>query len=302
MPTLNNYANLLFINLGFIAQIMFMVFFKSALDIKENWPLYRCNPPYWVFSDNVADDFTYCVQNSQVNIMGYLLQPITYLVSALSSSGLELSANINGIRDFISVLRNFVSTIIQNIFGVFLNLVIEFQRMIISIKDMLGKILGIVTTMLYVLDGTNKTMISAWEGPNGQLVRALGSCFDPETKVKLRDGRIYCMKDLPLGAELENGGKVFSVMKINNVHENKSENIYSIKGVGVNNEDIIVTGDHYVYDEGQSLFVKVKDYRKAVKISNKRLDWFSCLITDDGKIYIGNQLFWDWEDDILENK
>ncbi len=300
MPTLNNYANLLLINLGFIAQIMFMVFFKSAMDIKENWPLYRCNPPYWVFSENISEDFTYCVQNSQVNIMGYLLQPITYLISSLSSAGLELNTNINGIRNFVSVLRNFVSTIVQNIFGVFLNLVIEFQRMIISIKDMMGKIIGIVTTMLYVLDGTNKTMVSAWQGPNGQLVRALGSCFDPETKVKLEDGRIFPMKDLPLGAVLENGSKVFSVMKIDNVNKDKTENIYKIKG-GVEGQDIIVTGDHFVYCETEKKFLKVKEYEKAVKITDKKLDWFSCLITDNRRIGIGSQIFWDWEDDILNN-
>ena len=42
---MNNYLNLLYVNLGFVAQISAMMYFKSALEIKENWPKYRCNPP-----------------------------------------------------------------------------------------------------------------------------------------------------------------------------------------------------------------------------------------------------------------
>jgi len=31
-------------------------------------------------------------------------------------------------------------------------------------------------------------------------------------------------------------------------------------------------------------------------------DWFSCLITTTGKIPIGNYIFWDWEDDCLNDE
>jgi hypothetical protein len=62
---------------------------------------------------------------------------------------------------------------------------------------MVGKMIGIVVTILYVLDGSIKTMNSTWAGPSGQLVRAMGSCFHPETKVKLKSGEIFFMKDLP---------------------------------------------------------------------------------------------------------
>ena len=122
MPTMNNYLNLIYVNLGFIAQITVMMFFKSALEIKENWPIYRCNPPYWVFSENISEDFTYCVQNTQMNMMGYLLQPLNYMVNSLTSIGGAFGEAINNIRVMFSSIRNFVSDIIQNVFGVFLNI------------------------------------------------------------------------------------------------------------------------------------------------------------------------------------
>jgi hypothetical protein len=69
MTTMHNFSKFMLINLAFFIQIISMVYFRSALDIKKNWALYRCNPPYWIFSDNIAQDFTYCVQNLQLNMM-----------------------------------------------------------------------------------------------------------------------------------------------------------------------------------------------------------------------------------------
>jgi len=298
MPTMNNYLSFVYVNLGFLAQITVMMYFKSIVEIKENWPVYRCNPPYWIFSDNIAEDFTYCVQNTQMNMMGYLLQPMNYMVSSLGSLSGMFNESINDIRNLFSFVRTFISTIIQNVFGVFLNITVELQKSTISIKDMVGKMIGLITTIMYILDGSIKTMNSAWSGPPGQLVKAMGSCFHPETKIKLKNGEIYSMKDLPLGAELEDGGEVFSVMKLANF---KNEPLYKIKG-GVNDEDIYVTGDHFIYDKILKKWLKVKDYDNALKQDEIKSEWFSCLITTNGRIQIGNQLFWDWEDDVLTGK
>lgn len=294
MPTMNDYVNFIYVNLGFLAQIFVMMYFKSVLEIKANWPVYRCNPPYWVFSENISEDFTYCVQNTQMNMMGYLLQPLNYMVTSLSSIGSGFAESINNVRVMFSSIRNFVSDIIKNVFGVFLNIIIEIQKMTISIKDMVGKMIGVVITIMYVLDGSIKTMNSAWKGPPGQLVQAIGSCFHPDTKIQLKNGEIYAMKDIPLGAELKDGCRVFSVMKIANLY---MDSLYKIKG-GVNNEHILVTGEHYIFDKVSNNWIQVRNYKDAIKIDNN-CNWFSCLITTNREIPIGEHLFWDWEDDEL---
>jgi hypothetical protein len=297
MPTMNNYLNLIYVNLGFLAQITVMMYFKSVLEIRENWPLYRCNPPYWVFSENISDDFTYCVQNTQMNLMGYLLQPLNYMVTSLTSVGGQFNEAINNIRMMFSSIRGFVSDIIENVFGVFLNLIVEFQKIIISIKDMVGKMIGIVVTIMYVLDGSIKTMNSAWSGPPGQLVRAIGSCFHPKTEITLANGKHYKMEDAPLGAELKDGGKIFAVLKIDNP---KKEPLYKIKG---KEQYIYVTGNHFVLDKtNNNKWVQVKDYKFAEIQPDFIPEYFSCLITTNRRIKIDDVIFWDWEDDELTTK
>lgn len=294
MPSGKNWINFIYVNLGFIAQVLVMYYFTALIEIKKNWPEYRCNPLYMPLSDNISSDFTYCVQNTQINLMGYLLQPITYLISSMNSIGGEFTTSINSVRGFISVLRDFITSIVENIYNVFLNLIIQFQVIMIGIKDMIGKVIGIMVALMYMMDGSIKTMESAWNGPAGQMVQSL-SCFDPETKIRLQNGAIYSMKDIPLDAVLENGSKVFAVMKITN----SGEDLYKIKEGGVNNEDIYVTGSHYIYDDVDSnRFIQVHKYKLATKVTNI-VPWYSCLITTDNKIKIGKHLFWDWEDDCL---
>jgi hypothetical protein len=108
------------------------------------------------------------------------------------------------------------------------------------------------------------------------------------------------MKDLPLGVELEDGSKVFSVLKVDN--PNKLP-LYKINH-GVNNEPIYVTGEHFILDPESNKFIQVKDYKNA-KLQLKTeiySNWFSCIITTNRRIKINKHIFWDWEDDELTNK
>jgi len=292
MPTGKNYFIFALVNLGFIAQIALMMYYTSATNIKDNWNEYRCNPSYWIYSDSVASDFNYCVQNSQVNMMGTLMQPMSYMISSLATFAESSNNDVNNARGMLSNVRDFLSNIIPNIFGLFLNLIVEFKKMISAIKDMFAKLIGVITTLMYMLDGLTKMLI-AGAGVVGTALK-FTTCFHPETKVKTKDGSVFAMKDLPLGAELTDGSKIISVMKLDNTNKDV---FYKING-GVNGEQIYVTGDHFIYDSVKNQFVKVKDYPNAV-ITDIKPEWVSCLITSNQRIPIGEHIFWDWEDDEL---
>jgi hypothetical protein len=304
MPTGRNWLYFIYVNLGFALYIAGTYYLSSLQEIKDNWPLYRCNPMYMPLSDNLNEDFTYCVQNITTSFMGYLLQPLTFITSTLSEMGANFTVQIDNVRAMFNKIRTFVSSIFQSIFGVFLNIIIEFQKIIIGMKDMVGKTIGILVTLMYVLDGSIKTMNSAWKGPSGQLVRALGKCFYPLTKVKLQNGNIVAIKDVNLGDVLENGSVVYSTMKIDNVDRNvkglRKEKLYVIKEKGVNKEDIHVTGTHLVFNKRVNKFVEVRHYPDAT-FSKVSTDYLCCLITSDHKIRIGEEVFWDWEDHFIKN-
>ena len=80
---------------------------------------------------------------------------------------------------------------------------------------------------------------------------------------------------------------------INNM--NKTERIYLIDGP----TKIYVTGSHLVFDKSKNKFIKVENYSNATLV-DVNIDWFSCLITSDHRITIGDELFWDWEDHFIK--
>lgn len=296
MPSGKHWAQFVFINLAFALYIAGVFYYSQVANIKANWPLYRCNPMYMFLADNVEENFTYCVQTMQTNFMGHLLAPLTYITQVLGAQSGELLGSIQNIRAMFFKVRTFFSSAVESIFGVFLNLVIEFQRVTISIKDLIGKTVGIMVSLMYVMDGSVKTMKSTWNGPPGQMVRSLGKCFHPYTRVLLKTGVVKHMKDVDLGDVLDDGSVVESVMKIDNTKA--PEPFYCVPG-GVHGEKVYVTGSHLVLDKGSGDFVRVDAFSGAVK-TDEYYPWFSCLITDTHTIALGEATFWDWEDHFLK--
>jgi len=326
MPKINDYTNFILINLLFMGQIAMVYYWFMMSDIKKNWNVYKCNPMFMLFADNIEENFNYCVQNTQTNYMSFLLQPLNYLTSFIIDVGDNLNTDINGIRGIISVIRNFVTNIIQSIFGVFMNLVIEIQKMTIGLKDMVGKIIGTISVLLYVLSGSINTMESLWNGPPGQLVKNLGKgigkmkikggCFHPKTKIKLiNKDELVEIKKLKLGDILKDGSVITGIIKLSN---RSCEDFYEFTNQGEENTNIYVTGEHYIKfeknttisinnKEGQ--FIKVKNYVNYVKNKNteenikinkkKYSNILYNLTTDTNLITIGENIFWDWEDDDL---
>lgn len=297
MPTGKNWVNFLYVNIAFAIYIAGVFYYSQVSEIKANWPLYRCNPMYMPLADNMEENFTYCIQTMQSGFMGHLLEPLTFITNTIGSMMGGVMNDIQSVRGMFNKIRTQFSNIIQSIFGVFLNLIIEFQKITISIKDLIGKTIGIMVSLMYVMDGSIKTMNSTWNGPPGQMVKALGKCFYPNTKVKLQDGTVKQMKDINLGDILENGSIVEAVMMIDNKREPVS--LYRIPNEGVGGADIFVTGKHLVFDKKTQRLIKVENYSNAIN-SKIEIDWFSCLITSDHKIQIGNELFWDWEDHFIK--
>jgi hypothetical protein len=294
MPSGKNWLNYIYLNLGFLLCAIYIFYCVQISQIKANWPLYRCNPMYMPLADDVQSNFVYCIQTMQSNFMGYLLEPLTFLTGSMTSTISGFLNEINSIRAMFDKIRNFTSSIVQSVFGVFLNLIIEFQKIIIGIKDLMGKTIGILVTIMYVMDGSIKTMESAWNGPAGQMVQSLGKCFHPLTKIKLKNNNIVYIKDIKLGDILENGSIVESTMQINN--KVNPEVLYEIKN---GDTSIYVTGSHLVLNKETKKFIKVENYKKALK-TNVTTDWLCCLITNNHNIHIGKEIFWDWEDHFIK--
>ena len=197
------------INLVFIALYARSYISGAVANIKRDWAKNRCNPLYMPLSDNISKDFMFCVQKTQKSYMGYLLQPLNYLVNSLGTIGNSFKLGVFNIRKMFNYIRTQITSIIKGLFVVMMNIVTEFQRIIISTKDLVLKMMGIVKVMINFVDGGIKTGQSAWNGPPGQITREVAKiCFDPTTMVQLDNGDTKQMSNLELGDTLVGGSKI----------------------------------------------------------------------------------------------
>ena len=231
----------------------------------------------------------------QSDYMSYLLKPVNYNIDIIGSMGKEIGTAVNSTRAFISNLRNMVSDIVGNIFGVFLNILIQFQKMLLGLKDVVGKITGTMATLVWILEGSIMTGESGWAGPPGQVTRAI--CFHPDTLLQLKNKHYVNMKNIELGSVLKNGATVRSVMRISNIDNDGKiiENLYRMRD-GENENEILVTGSHLVFDPIDQRYKHVHELFGHVEKTDIVCREFSCLITSNHTIPIGKWLFHDWED------
>ena len=298
MPKGKEWGVFVLINLFFVLLLSRVYLTISFKNIKMNWPKYRCNPIFMPLSDNMMEDFTYCVQKTQATFMKQLMQPIMYMINGLSQITSAFDGNLFNIRKMFNYIREQIMFIIKAIFNVFMSIIVEFQRLLVSIKDLVMKVIGIVAVMINLVDGSIKTGQSAWNGPPGEMVRGIHkavSCFHPDTKVKLHDNSVKKMSEVNLGDILEDGTKINGVLSFGDY---TNETFYKFAHQGVDNDDIYVTGSHFVMTD-KDRFIHVSEHPEAIKVEDKEIEKLICFVTDTKKIKIGKKIFWDYDDDEL---
>lgn len=295
MPSGSSLIGFTYVNIMFIVQLFLMVLLGNIKKIKDNWALYRCNPLFMGLSDNIAQDFTYCVQNMQTDYFSILIQPMNIIVSSLSNLGTILGENILNITNLISNLRSNITELFRSVFSIFGNIIVVVEKLGFSLIDIFKRIIaGLLVAVYGAMTGattvaslaTMITLIS--QGKFTQI-----TCFSPNTLLELFTNENKKIKHIKVGDVLKNGSKIIGILKLAN-----DQCMYKLKEKGIN-KNILVTGKHYILYNNN--FIPV-EYHPDFKLTNKICPFVYNLITDNHLIPIREYLFWDYNDDILNYK
>lgn len=165
------------LHVGLILFIFIGLFFASFFvggiqQIKNNWPIYRCNPivmPFaGMFGYDAAENMTHCIQSAQSEYMSYLLDPIYYAISVTNTIGTSLSNDMQSMRSALGGTRNLMGGNFLDVFSKMINIRVEFQRVMYKFKDVAKKMMGIQMAFLYILTGSIDTGRSIVAGPIGK--------------------------------------------------------------------------------------------------------------------------------------
>ena len=287
MPTATDYLKVIVITIVFFTMYTQHTISVASANMKNQWPLYRCNPLFMPFADNVEENFYSCMQTSMKNFIPYFLDPLHTLIQQLSTIADSHTTSMNSMRISQSNVRSLFANNFSGIINAFEMIGVEFLKNILNIKDLVAKVVGIAMTLVYIVESGLDTMESTWNGPPGQILQGLGKdfCFHPNTVVRLRNGQQAYIKDIKRSSILSDGGVVLKVLKFHNVFKLP---FYDLQGIKV-------TGNHKVAFNNR--FIYVKDHEDAWLDTELTSEWLICLITSSNHIVISPYTFCDWNDD-----
>jgi hypothetical protein len=284
MPKPSDYIHVFLITLYFLAISAKLKITTSMTAITNQWARYRCNPLFMPFADNVEQNFISCTQTTMKNFSKPFLDPLHTLVSKLTDIAGGHSENLNSMRISQSNVRSLLGNNFVAMIGAFEMIGVEFFKNMLITKDLIAKIVGIVMSMMYIMESTVDTMQSTWNGPPGQTLRAVANlCFHPNTWIELQDGNYTFIKFLKKGSVLKDGSKVEKVLRFYNVFHYVFTNLNGIR----------VTEQHKVFSK--NAFIDACMHPDA-KETDEISPWLICLITSSGKIVIDEYVFLDWNE------
>lgn len=287
--------------------------------IRDNWIYYRNKPyiiPFAGFLSpegsgiSTVSNFNLTIGNIVKEVIKLLLSPVYFLFNTLMEAVKQISGVLNSMRDFINSIRSNILGYFSEITSRFDNVLATLQYILIKLNDILGKAgaMGKVAQyLLYTVGATLEVVINVigeilriiiyilialsillfWWFPVlaailGILAAGMGIayCFDPDTKIDMKDGSNKKISEICIGDEIK-GGLVEGIMKASS----KNIKMYNYK-------NIIVSGEHLVYE---NKWIKVKESKYSEKIDYNK-DYIYCLITENNLIYINNNKFLDYEE------
>ena len=83
MPSGKHWFQFLYINIAFAIIIAGIFISIQIYEVYENWPEHRCKPTVLPLGD--MDNFTYCIQSIFKDMIGYHLEPLTFITSSIGT-------------------------------------------------------------------------------------------------------------------------------------------------------------------------------------------------------------------------
>ena len=147
--TFSDWSRFILVIIIFMCLHAYIILAIQMDNIKKNWPVWKCNPmvmPFaGVFGHDEFENFTQCIQTMQSDYMGFLLQPVSFDLSMITSLASDFTDGLSSGFEIITTIRTLLSDIFKAIYGAFFQIIVQFQLMMINIKDVFGKIAAIVS-------------------------------------------------------------------------------------------------------------------------------------------------------------
>lgn len=174
---------------GFRAFLIIIIFIilnatiilkTSYNSLQDDWINQRCNPLIMPFAGSISPDgtttgenFSYCIQNTISSFSSVITQPYEYAQSMNVDAISGLNDTATSSQQQQQQMSNNAGEALSSVYEVFMNLIILFNVIILKLYDSQGKMNGVIVTIMNLLKTISNSAQSIWNGPPGQMLKAL---------------------------------------------------------------------------------------------------------------------------------
>ena len=155
--------------LVFLIIIMYSTISVYIATMDKSWTTNRCNPlvmPFvGLFGHNPTKNFMRCVKAADSKNINTILEPVKVGIDMLSNNMETINTRVDNTRTDLSNMRDNTSDVFEKIYNVIFNLLSETQKSLIWIKDVISKMVGVLTALSYSMQGNSIIDKSILTGP-----------------------------------------------------------------------------------------------------------------------------------------
>ena len=158
-----------------------IVLLIGTKNIQDNWPVYRCNPLIMPMAASLApegstvtteENFSYCIQNTMTTFGPIITQPFNYIQQATLDMLDDINTSNQNTTSAQSNMKFNISNITEDLYAVIAGIMVEFSILTVKLSDSQSNLMGVMSTVMYIVTAVQYTFVSMWNGIPGSLIKS----------------------------------------------------------------------------------------------------------------------------------
>ena len=224
-------------------------------------------------------NFKNCMSHKGNSMFLNMMKPYLNMVHEVQEQVDSQNSKLNNLGNIVDMFQQKIKSMSDEIYGKMKSIVDKIIRIKNKIYDIIKNIFLVFKSMIWSVIN----LLYAIKSINNILDGIPFICFDENTSIKTIDNKNILIKNIQVGDILEDKSEVLGVIK----SKYTNQNIYLYK-------NIIVTGDHFVYEDEKHK--TVSECKEATLIKEYHKEYLYCLITSTQRIVINDIVFSDYFD------
>jgi len=151
----------IFITIIIFIIVSYCISKSNSQAVIDDWPNQRCkvtvlpyagyitHPEGTTAFEYTQENFNYCVQQILDSVAKPAIEPLSFVTNVMTTLTNAIQTSLQAVRAVFAKIRSAIQSVVKNVMSRLINVFTPMQKIILGTKDILNKMQGTTTTILY---------------------------------------------------------------------------------------------------------------------------------------------------------